>query len=262
MRHNWSQELMDFAVQIYEETGSGNEVARKLCVSPGSAYRLLKHRGVNVPTWTDPKPGRQVVKGHEAEEVIADYLSGMKWSDLETKHGFGQYSMREAIRRAGIELKPRGATQKIIFEDEEKEMIRLSVEAGFTQAQIAVKMKCSQIVVSRVLRKNGIFAKKASGPGHGSWKGGRTVLDGYVKVRSDDFPEMRDSSGYIPEHRLEMARYLNRPLTKHETVHHIDGNRGHNHISNLQLRIGKHGASSAYACADCGSTRLNPVHLK
>jgi hypothetical protein len=34
-------------------------------------------------------------------------------------------------------------------------------------------------------------------------------------------------------HRVVMEAKLGRALTGHEVVHHIDGNRGNNHVSNL-----------------------------
>jgi hypothetical protein len=39
----------------------------------------------------------------------------------------------------------------------------------------------------------------------------------------------------MPEHRVVMSRHLGRPLVKGETVHHKDGVRDHNDISNLEL---------------------------
>ena len=79
------------------------------------------------------------------------------------------------------------------------------------------------------------------------WKGGRIRRrHGYFGVRvrptSPYFP-MADHIGYIPEHRLVMARHLGRCLDRSEIVHHChtkfpvgsDKDRGDNRIENLKL---------------------------
>lgn len=106
------------------------------------------------------------------------------------------------------------------------------------------------------------------GEAHPRWKGGRTIDgNGYVAIFVDlDHPffamaQKTGASYRIPEHRLVMARYLNRPLASHEQVHHIDGDRENNTIENLQLRITPHGAGQAYVCLDCGSDRIAPTQL-
>ncbi len=73
---------------------------------------------------------------------------------------------------------------------------------------------------------------------------------------------MRNRMGYVFEHRLVMARSLGRPLAPKETVHHIDGDRQHNDLSNLQLRSGRHGNGAVYRCRDCGSHNVEAVPLK
>lgn len=67
------------------------------------------------------------------------------------------------------------------------------------------------------------------------WKGGKTMdKDGYIDVLSKDHPSKRINN-YVKEHRLVMEKHLGRKLKRKEVVHHIDGDRTNNYISNLML---------------------------
>ena len=46
---------------------------------------------------------------------------------------------------------------------------------------------------------------------------------------------MADKRGRVSEHRLVVAQSLNRCLDREEEVHHINGNKQDNRLSNLQL---------------------------
>ena len=94
-----------------------------------------------------------------------------------------------------------------------------------------------------------------------AWRGGRVIrADGYVHVMDKGNPAAtRD--GYVLEHRSVMAKHLGRPLEKHETVHHINGDKADNRIENLQLRSGRHGKGVVHQCVDCGSRNVAQVPL-
>ena len=68
------------------------------------------------------------------------------------------------------------------------------------------------------------------------WKGGRHNFDGYVAVHAPGHPNASvQQRRYVLEHRLVMSEFLGRPLRPGEVVHHINGNKKDNRISNLLL---------------------------
>jgi hypothetical protein len=79
--------------------------------------------------------------------------------------------------------------------------------------------------------------EKISGERNHSWRGGRMISgSGYLLVRAAPPSAaflMRNSRGYVPEHRLVMAEALGRPLARTEIVHHRDEERQNNQLANL-----------------------------
>lgn len=67
-----------------------------------------------------------------------------------------------------------------------------------------------------------------------NWKGGEYINRGYkyIRVPEDTIDSYR---GYIREHRYVMSNHLGRPLNISEHIHHIDGNKLNNNISNLTI---------------------------
>ena len=75
-----------------------------------------------------------------------------------------------------------------------------------------------------------------------AWKGGVTYFrkrGNYLPIKyvrcPKEFLVMARKDGYVMEHRLIMAKKIGRPLTRIETVHHIDHNPQNNDAINLML---------------------------
>lgn len=91
----------------------------------------------------------------------------------------------------------------------------------------------------------------------------RVTDEGYVVIRlPDNWPYQGERyNGTMLEHRYVMSISLGRRLEKHESVHHINGDRADNRIGNLQLRQGKHGKGVKTVCLDCGSHNVGHDEL-
>lgn len=200
-------------------------------------------------------------------DILKKYSGGSRTSELSAHYKIDRGTILDIVRRNGGEVRlQKNASGRppstIHLEDK---IVQIYHEQKISQSQIAKIVGVSQSVISRVFRKNKLTPHKHQAPKRELspfWKGGVTYRDGYVYEMSDEFPTMCQTTGYIPQHRLVMARYLGRSLYDFETVHHIDNNRKNNELSNLQLRIGNHGKYSAYVCDVCGSDKIKPIKLK
>ncbi len=69
---------------------------------------------------------------------------------------------------------------------------------------------------------------------HPMWKGGKIKTHGYYALLRPDHP-YADKRGYVFEHRLVMEKHLGRYLRRDEVVHHKNGKKDDNRLSNLVL---------------------------
>lgn len=196
------------------------------------------------------------------QELVAHYLQTKSAERTAKTFHITRKRTWRLLRDAGVY---KGRTIKITAAQEQG--IITAWQGGESQTSIAKRIGLSQCWVGRFLKKKEVLVEpqKASGSKHGKWKGGKYTQQGYTYVwmdRSHQFyNSMAFKGGYTAEHRLVMAEYIGRPLTKTETVHHKNGNRSDNRIDNLQLMQGKHGSGVVCRCDDCGSINIVQVEI-
>lgn len=257
--------IEDKVVELYERGVAGTSIVKQLGVPASTVYRVLKRRNVAIE-YENVRRKRLKFDDATAENIVAEYKSGAGSKELAAKHQCSTWCIREVVRRSGRGVRKRGASNKELPDQVIDRMVS-RYQDGESQNAIAISLGISQVLVSRILRGRGIEPRhrKAVGERHGFWKGGEVrTSGGYVMVkleRDDPLFCMAQRGGYAMKHRVVVARLLGRPLTDHETVHHIDGDRGSNEPFNLQLRQGNHGNGVRWCCADCGSFNLKCVQL-
>lgn len=249
-------EIQKRVISLYKEGLSIDKIREKLGIGKNNVHRILKRHNVKIRT----KGGRYKLSIDQKKEIKKLYESGVNSGILCKQFDCAYSTLRSAIKELGGKTTRCGCQKKEFTKKDIDNITQLYI-AGYNQTEIAKKYKVSQSTISAVLRKNNISVRKNSN----MYSGGRHINNqGYVLVLLEhDDPHycMANSSSYILEHRLVMARFLNRSLTKNETVHHIDGNKTNNKIENLQLRYGPHGKGVCYKCLDCGSFNVKNIHV-
>lgn len=170
--------------------------------------------------------------------MIEDYLSGESVAALTRKYHLNSKTIRKTLTEAGVILRSQ-------------------------QEQVSI--------TNRRVDRLGNGQNQKRGKDSHKWTGGILRRSNYLLqyLPVDHWLYQFGISGggknarnrYMLQHRLVMAEYLERPLRKWETVHHIDGDTFNNELSNLQLRIGKHGIGVVMVCKDCGSDRFDYKEL-
>lgn len=257
-----SEQVRAEVVQAYKAGTSTAEVAGTYGIARQTVYKLLAEAGIEIR-----KDWRKALTPAGEDEVVQEYLAGRLVKDIAADRGLIPHTIRNIVRRRGVELRQRTAHNLVLTDEVVRGLAARYMAGEITQQAAADEAGVSQTAIERAFRRIGVShtGRKAAGGLHGMWKGGRHVNgSGYVGILLDpDDPlvHMTGSNGYALEHRVVMARALGRPLTRSETVHHINGDRTDNRLENLQLRQGRHGTGVVMACQDCGSHNVRAVEI-
>lgn len=198
------------------------------------------------------------------DEVIQLYAEGWKSDEIAERYGVSRTSVLDHFRKRGVPIRKRGHglhghNKRLLTLEQELKAVGL-YEGGLTNREVAERFEVSHSTIKKLIQRRSVPRR-----GGRYRRIERRVDDhGYVRVRladDDALSPMRDTKGWIPEHRLVMARSLARALARNESVHHINGDRADNRIENLQLRQGRHGHGQCYECADCGSRNIVTVKV-
>lgn len=260
-RRSLTPEQTATALRMYDEGAWINAIAAALRVRNERVRDALVANGVKLRPATHT---RHFDDATEAE-IVRRYENGEPASALGRQYGCARSTVVEIVRRRTGRVRSVG-NERRQFTEEERDLIRRLWAAKRTRSEIAEALRTNTKVVDRLAEELGLRNDRhARRERHGAWHGGRVRMkSGYVGVLvdpDDPFASMRSTTGYVPEHRLVMARHLGRPLAASEQVHHVNGDRTDNRIENLQLRQGHHGAGVVYRCRRCGSTDIEAVPI-
>jgi len=205
------------------------------------------------------------------EELSNKYKSGASVSQLMAESGLSRYKIMSSFLRTGTQLRE-NAQARVPVElrpdevpEEHRESFHFETQfvdgVGAKRRGLVIERDCNYcpntytVPVAQIRGDLGRGRKMRPGK-CGDCRGSFVTKDGYVWIHKPDHPNAYNKR-YVPEHILAMEKHLNRYLdSTHESVHHIDGDRSNNDISNLQLRTRYHGKGQQRVCGDCGSTNI------
>lgn len=241
-------------VDEYRGGSTLDQLARRYGVSAPSISKIVRERGVP----RHPARPRWAFSPEEEANIISEYQSGKSLSEIAESRDCGVMAVYGVMRRRRVKMRLAITPPRFFVDEGHRSRLRALWEQGLTNEALSRYLEVNHFAVSRGLKEQGLE------PNRQQIRTRKESRGGYVQVRiASDHPyrSMAGKDGFVMEHRLVAAEALGRPLEKHETVHHINGNRADNRWENLEVRSGRHGTGTVARCRCCGSTDIEYVAL-
>ena len=111
---------------------------------------------------------------------------------------------------------------------------------SIARAKISVTCPCCQLVfertkkqISAVIKRSGRWSCKSCSTRKSNAMRSKQI--GATRVNKKGYVEEKTEHGWVRQHRLVVERAIGRSLSNGELVHHKDGNKSNNTISNLEI---------------------------
>ena len=128
------QKLIDKALSDYEKTKSVHKTAKRVGLGSTTVHRLLKAHGVFCDGLALHR--QRIRKLPEKATLLADYASGLSESAIAEKYGCHRVTVHEALRKYGAKMRPRGNWERMLTEEEAREIVTQYQQLG-SQAAVA-----------------------------------------------------------------------------------------------------------------------------
>jgi hypothetical protein len=142
-------------VRLYSAEGLDlRAVSARTGVSVSRASAELHKAGVRLRK-RGSRPGAFL----DAQVLRADYEAGASLRTLAERERCNDGAVREALLRAGAELRPAGGQQGVGAVLTREYLLQEYIDAGRTVGQIAAALACNYDTVAQAMRRHGIVAR-------------------------------------------------------------------------------------------------------
>lgn len=249
-----ANEIVEKVVEDYLNWSTYPQLAEKYNLSKGQVDTIIRKH----PVAKNRGAKRFVPTQEQLTEILDSYKNGIGTTKISKKFNVATSVITRILKENNITIKRVFTSDK---EEVHQKVLQMYLD-GFTQEEIMKECHIRRDSVNKILTKlyPGYEDKKRK------FLRKDEIIDshGYRRVKldkDDPYIEMSRLNGYVMKHRYIMAQHLGRALKKKEQVHHIDGDRSNNDISNLQLRSTYHGPGQTYKCNCCGSLDVSPIEI-